>query len=47
MTDPALKLQTEKHMCKKMICRKCYAKLNVEPKIVVNVNQLICASKKN
>ena len=29
MIDPTLKLLAQKKVCEKMICRKCYARLNI------------------
>ena len=29
MIDPALKALAQKYVCNKMICRKCYARLNI------------------
>ena len=28
MIDPSLKVLAQKHLCNKMICRGCYARLN-------------------
>lgn len=30
MIDPTLKKLAEKNKCNKMICRKCYARLNIK-----------------
>ena len=32
MIDPSLKKLAQKNMCNKMICRKCYARLNIRAK---------------
>lgn len=32
MIDPTLKLIAQKKLCEKMICRKCYARLNLRAK---------------
>ena len=29
MIDPTLKILAQKYLCEKMICRKCYARLNI------------------
>ena len=30
MIDPTLKILAQKYVCNKMICRKCYARLNIK-----------------
>jgi len=32
MIDPNLKKLAERYSCEKMICRKCYARLNINSK---------------
>ena len=32
MIEPTLKILAQKYTCDKMICRKCYARLNIRAK---------------